>query len=534
MGTDERVGFCHSFGNSIGLSLSFDALKSTCLYTRTQKNVQCIARSANSVNVRQHHVSRKSYVIVASSSSDSFIQKQGSSMEDVDDRVVDTIQRLKSPRVSISDVSVAGGMSLSQVEPELVKLAALVGATLEVSNDGDILYEFPKNVKGALYSASQKRRIRELIQKIAPGIAYVARVSFGIALFVSIAVVFAAITVLISSSSNQRDDDRRRGNSGTIMFSPGYNMFGPSWYDLFWYDTYYSRRRVYEIERNERKMSFLEAVFSFVFGDADTFEDLDETRWKNVARIIRNSNGAVVAEQLRPLLDPVEDDALDSDVIVSEKFMLPVLTRFSGHPEVTEDGEIVYVFPELQKTASQVEFVGAATNGIQEKSSIFIEPLKKFSIASFGQKLGAGILGAINFFGVLKLGSLLSDPRILSSPSAVELARAISGFYPALLVYASAFALIPLFRLLLLQLKNSKIESRNQWRQQGHAVLSSALSSQPAQDQMPLRNKLLSARKFAQSRKVLKRENSFYRSDETVDTSSSDLSDFDRKLFNRS
>jgi hypothetical protein len=30
---------------------------------------------------------------------------------------------------------------------------------------------------------------------------------------------------------------------------------------------------------------------------------------------------------------------------------VPALVRFSGHPEVTEDGQLLYVFPSLQRTA---------------------------------------------------------------------------------------------------------------------------------------------------------------------------------------
>ena len=71
---------------------------------------------------------------------------------------------------------------------------------------------------------------------------------------------------------------------------------------------------------------------------------LDDKRLKAIARFIRENNGSVVAEQLRPLLDPKEEDALvtaGGGDYVSEQFMLPVLTRFDGYPEVTKDGNIV-------------------------------------------------------------------------------------------------------------------------------------------------------------------------------------------------
>lgn len=40
---------------------------------------------------------------------------------------------------------------------------------------------------------------------------------------------------------------------------------------------------------------------------------------------------------------------------------VPALVRFSGHPEVTEDGQLLYVFPSLQRTGRwQVRRAGSA------------------------------------------------------------------------------------------------------------------------------------------------------------------------------
>lgn len=46
---------------------------------------------------------------------------------------------------------------------------------------------------------------------------------------------------------------------------------------------------------------------------------------------------------------------------VDESYMLPVLARFNGRPEVDGRGNIVYSFPELQQTA-QVRGAGAAVS----------------------------------------------------------------------------------------------------------------------------------------------------------------------------
>lgn len=38
---------------------------------------------------------------------------------------------------------------------------------------------------------------------------------------------------------------------------------------------------------------------------------------------------------------------------VDESFMLPVLTRLNGRPEVTTDGNIIYLFPDLMTSAGR-------------------------------------------------------------------------------------------------------------------------------------------------------------------------------------
>ena len=49
---------------------------------------------------------------------------------------------------------------------------------------------------------------------------------------------------------------------------------------------------------------------------------------------------------------------------VREEWMLPILLMFNGEPEVTEDGDLVYVFPELMATADGSAADGSAADGV--------------------------------------------------------------------------------------------------------------------------------------------------------------------------
>lgn len=68
-----------------------------------------------------------------------------------------------------------------------------------------------------------------------------------------------------------------------------------------------------------------------------------------VGRFIQWQGGVVTAEQLAPFLDAPKQQDRDSTT-VDEGFVVPALVRFGGSPEVDERGNLLYRFPDLQKT----------------------------------------------------------------------------------------------------------------------------------------------------------------------------------------
>nr|CAB3449936.1 unnamed protein product [Digitaria exilis] len=236
---------------------------------------------------------------------------------DVRDRAMEAVDHFGG-RVTIGDVASRAGLQLAQAERALQALAADTEGFLEVSEDGEVLYVFPKDYRTKLAGKSFRMKIEPLVDKAKEVGAYLVRVSFGTALIASILLVYTTI-IAILSSSRYLDAD------------------------------YYRRRRV----EKENGMNFIESVFSFVFGDGDPNDGLEEKRWKMIGQYISSNGGVVTAEELAPFLD---DD---------ESFILPVLLRFQGHPEVDEQlhsehgfldiiaiGNILYRFPSLQRTAS--------------------------------------------------------------------------------------------------------------------------------------------------------------------------------------
>ncbi|XP_062223180.1 uncharacterized protein At5g03900, chloroplastic-like isoform X2 [Phragmites australis] len=426
---------------------------------------------------------------------------------DVRDRAMEAIDHFGG-RVTIGDVASRAGLQLAQAERALQALATDTEGFLEVSDEGELLYVFPKDYRAKLAGKSFRMRAEPLVEKAKEVGAYLVRVSFGTALIASIVLVYTTIIAILSSSSSDEDNrGRRRRSYGSTIIIPT---------DLFWYldADYYRRRRV----EKENGMNFIESVFSFVFGDGDPNDGLEEKRWKMIGQYISSNGGVVTAEELAPFLDvpPPSEESKDD-----ESFILPVLLRFQGHPEVDEQGNILYQFPSLQRTASSKgggsrEYVGTKWSAMFSGVEKYLEEKSwKFSKANASEKAMVAGLGGLNLFGVIILGNLLKQMTVTPG----GLISFAAQLYPLLQIYAGSFFAIPLFRWFLLRKTNNDIRGRNKAREQRAQELVSPDSS--------LRRKLLSARDMAQ-RKVITPE-------EIVYTTEKDLldQDYEFKEWNR-
>ena len=214
-----------------------------------------------------------------------------------------------------------------------------------------------------------------------------------------------------------------------------------------------------------------------------------------IGQYISSNGGVVTAEELAPYLDvpaPAEQTNSKDD----ESFILPVLLRFQGHPLVDDQGNILYRFPSLQRTASSKgggsrEYVGTRWSTMSSGVEKFMEEKPwEFSKANALERAMVAGLGGLNLFGVIILGNLLK--QMTMTPGG--LISFAAQLFPLLQIYAGSFFAIPLFRWLLLRKTNNDIARRNKAREERAQEL---LSPEPS-----LRRKLLSARDMAQ-RKVI-------------------------------
>lgn len=354
-------------------------------------------------------------------------------------------------RVTVGDVSSQGGLSIAEAGQGLLALASDAGGHLQVAETGDIVYLFPRNFREILRNKYFQMRLQEWWKKVWAVLFYLIRISFGIFLILSIVLITVTIIIIVNAGSSDRNDNDRNRSSG------GGGLFFFPFPDLFWYfSPNYSNRsqqRQYQRQQESRQgsnLNFFEAVFSFLFGDGNPNANLEERRWQEIGTVIGNNHGAVVGEQIAPYLD----DLGESYTREYEDYMLPVLTRFNGQPEVSPEGQIVYYFPELQVKAKKTS---------PELVPTHLEEYPwRFSAAGAGQIILAAGLGVVNFVAALILGGLIAD-----GTAAAELGGLVAfveGIYWLLLGYGAGFLGIPLVRYFWIQWRNKKIAARNRDR----------------------------------------------------------------------
>jgi hypothetical protein len=357
-------------------------------------------------------------------------------------------------RVTVGDVATQAGLNVAEANQSLLALASDAGGHLQVAETGDIVYLFPKDFRAILRNKYFQIRLQERLNKIWRILFYLIRLSFGVFLIASIALILISITLIVAAMNSSRDDD----NGGGFSFGGGGGFF--YFPDLFWYlspnyDTHYRERR-----REKSELNFFEAIFSFLFGDGNPNANLEERRWQEIGTVINENRGAVVAEQISPYLDNIGEKYQQE----YEDYMLPVLTRFNGQPEVSPEGQIIYYFPELQVRASKK---------VRHAIAAYLEEFPwRFSAATSGQIILSAGLGAANLVGALVLGSLLQDGTVAQELGG--LVGFVQSIYWLLLAYGTGFLAIPLIRYFWIKWRNEKIASRNRDRISRTKVLASA------------------------------------------------------------
>jgi hypothetical protein len=397
-------------------------------------------------------------------------------------RVIRAINDL-GRKVSVADVSAKTGLPILVTASQLNKVAAETNGHLQVSTTGDIAYQFNFGFQNAYLAQGVRRFLQDVLAKCFQIGFFLVRISFGVMLIISLLIIVMLFIAVMFSMSRGDDRDDRRGFRFDFF---DYLILR----DLFLWNAYSYPAASYQGDGRygvraavpKRKSNFLYNCFSFLFGDGNPNQALQDTRWQLVAQVIRNHGGVVTAEQLAPYTDadPKNEDGV-----------LPVLVRFDGRPEVTETGNIVYLFPSLQVSASNFK---------ESSTPAFLREVPwPFSKLSIEELIPVIFLATINLIG--SWGLCIEAAKI---PTLFHLWPLLA----VLVVYGTMFVMVPLIRWFVIGLLNSRINERNQLRKQW--------SEQVAQPDDALKTKLLEVGPFKTKLKEITAADVIYDTDKDM------------------
>jgi len=265
--------------------------------------------------------------------------------------------------VSVAQVSKSTGLNANIVLSVLRDVAAVTGSNLHVVQGGEICFSFPANFMDIYQSKDRAIWWHQVMSAFFDLSFFCARIVFAVmlliaiwlfhpdhpkALFVYVLLIFGSFIFELTDGRNAYELEVTGGQQKKLGQSLGLGKLARLFSFKYREGKHDLKNLLYMLEEKSdvdvSGGSFFNICFSFVFGDGNPNVNFEELKWQVVAEVIRQRDGAVILEQLSPYLCCAPDD---------EEAIMPVLQRFNGVPRATENGNIVYQFPELMKTQKE-------------------------------------------------------------------------------------------------------------------------------------------------------------------------------------
>ena len=383
-------------------------------------------------------------------------------------------------RVTCADVVTHTGIHLEAARSGLLALANQTGGHLQVTDTGEVIYVLAPDFRQVLLRKSVKLQVKAWLTRIWSIGFYLIKISFVILLITSISAVYLTIlaitlAALFGSDGGGDCGDCGDGGGGNCVLAIGDWGSSSSRSTM----TIGDRDNFAPIRpKTQRKpLNFLEAVFSVLFGDGNPNADLEQRRWSYISNLIHRQQGVAIGEQIAPYLDDV-GQGYDREY---ENYMLPVLTKFNGIPEVSPTGQLVYHFPDLQTTLKD------APEQFKRVPQSLRERKWKFSKATPTQTNWAIALFGGNLVGIAILALMLQG---ISSSF-------IGGVMTVIALYGVGLVVIPSCRYFWVKSQDRKVRNRNQFRHQQVKLL---------QQNEAIQEKLDYAQQFAKQHLITDRD----------------------------
>jgi hypothetical protein len=384
-------------------------------------------------------------------------------------------------RVTCGDVVTHTGIHLEAARSGLLALANQTGGHLQVTDTGEVIYVLSPDFRQILIRKSVQLQFQAWLDRVWSIVFYLIKISFGILLIASVSVVYLTIlavtlAALFGSEGGSDCSGDCGGGDGSCVLGI-FDWGGSSSSSSTTMTTTNPNLSPVRAKTQRKPLNFLEAVFSVLFGDGNPNADLEQRRWSYIGNLIHRQQGVAIGEQIAPYLDNI-GQGFDLEY---ENYMLPVLTKFNGIPEVSPTGQLVYHFPDLQATLKDTAGKSARVpKSLKERKW-------KFTRATPTQTNWSIVLFAANLIGIGILTVMISGAK----------SGFIAGAMAVLAFYGIGLVAIPACRYFWVKHQDLQVRKRNHLRRQQASVL---------QQKELIQAKLDYAKQFAKQYKITDRD----------------------------
>jgi hypothetical protein len=304
---------------------------------------------------------------------------------------MEIIKAINSHNGRVTAGQIAGDVStgLAEAEIRLRELAALYSCNLLVTGEGEIIYDFGKDIKlRVTFFDSAKDILKRCFHFAWRAFVYVFKLWIVLMMVVYFMFYICCLLALFLASKSR--------NSANL--NPVFRMFGEilkhafkgaaqsgsNFEDNFIVSGKYpwefavSPEKYQEVYKN---LPFYEKVFHFVFGRIHGAVSLREKE-KTALDYIRNQKGVITASEICAIYG--------CDLASAEKETARLFAKYEGDADVTDDGVIIYRFPSLMKNLENPQnnclrstFMFRAILDASERkchSDVFIPALNGFNL----------------------------------------------------------------------------------------------------------------------------------------------------------
>jgi hypothetical protein len=298
-------------------------------------------------------------------------------MERVEGQLVSFLKRRRNES-TIADMIAGTGLPKYQVERAARVALDEYAGQLKVTESGELLYSFPSGMRSTKrgFGPAARRFLKSFLSAAARVLSFLFKI-WIVVMLVGYFLVFVALVVLAvvasmaasAAGSRDRGGRSRRGGDGFGAMFLVMRLF-----DLvlrMWFTSSLLQGVQGSRQRRPPGRPFYKSVFGFVFGEGEANPGWDTAEKTHVISYIRSKRGVMTIEELMTLTGR---DSEEAQALINR-----YLLEFEGEPRVTDDGTIIFAFPELLRTteSEQKSFGSVSLSSPIEKSPVPFSANKK-------------------------------------------------------------------------------------------------------------------------------------------------------------